>query len=59
MVEGLDLVPVRGLSPELVFQALSFLAIEPLAKCYVINLPGVIVAGLSGRLVILLEEARV
>jgi hypothetical protein len=59
MVEGLDLVPVRGLSPELIFQTLSFLAKEPLAQCYVINLPGVIVAGLSGRPVILLEEARV
>ena len=59
MVEGLNFVALRVLSPELVFQTLSFLTIEPLAKCYVINLPGVIVARLPGRPLILLEEARV
>ena len=59
MVEGLKFVALRGLSPELVFQTLSFLTIEPLAQCYVINLSGVIVAGLPGLPLILLEEARV
>lgn len=59
MVEGLYLVPLRGLSPELIFKTLSFLAKEPLAQCYVINLPGVIMAGLPRRPIVLLEEARV
>jgi hypothetical protein len=44
MIEGLNLVQLRILSPEIILQTMSFLTIETLAQGYVIYQPGVIVA---------------